>query len=204
VKCNIFFGHYRCQFFLLAEPEAELYPAIMKRLVRIVLYVLGSLFLVGAIPQFSFLLFVWHGLDEIHAHRAFFHLLGLFMPSAVCFILATLLREKKALSRVVSAEDRQRIVSLTPRAAALAASTIATRNYPSETALRIVLSDDSDAPYVVKHDVPSDMDRDWIAESCGIDVVFEKTLVGQIDGLTIDARDGNYVFEKHIADGGHH
>jgi Fe-S cluster assembly iron-binding protein IscA len=144
-----------------------------------------------------------HGqLDAVQAERAVMSLVGSLLPSVVFFFLGALLREERARVAVVDAKDRRDIVTLTRRAADLAAKTIADSKYPDETVLRVGLSSDPNAPYEAKYDLASEDDGDWKGESLGIVIVVEKAIAEQLDGLTIDAENGHFLFGRREIAGG--
>lgn len=130
--------------------------------------------------------------DHIHGERLTSYLVGLFLPSIVCFIISAKLRQ--SLPAAISTENQRNIVVLTPSAAALVRSVFTDRGYSSETGLRIVLRDDCTPAFDVRYDVLSDDGHDWIGESAGIAVLVEKAIADRLYGLTIDARDGQFVY----------
>jgi Fe-S cluster assembly iron-binding protein IscA len=91
-------------------------------------------------------------------------------------------------------ENRRNVVTLTPAAAELARKIVSERGFPPGTALRIVRHKDGDRRIDVQYDVPADDDRDWIGESLSIVVLIDKTIASELEGLTIDAANGQYVF----------
>jgi Fe-S cluster assembly iron-binding protein IscA len=91
--------------------------------------------------------------------------------------------------------NRRNVVALTPDAAELARQTIASQEYPPETALRVVLRNDGGTGIGVQYDLPSDDDRDWVGESSGVVVLVEKAIAGRLEGLMIDAQGGRYTFD---------
>jgi Fe-S cluster assembly iron-binding protein IscA len=162
------------------------------------LCVLGTWCFLSAFTRFVVVVWALSGAKEMLNAGRLGYFVGMLVPSAVCFALAGILGRSKVAATVVNSEERRKVVFISPTAADYAASTIAGRNYPSDTVLRIVESDDSDAPYEVKYDVGADADRDWIDESGGVVVVVDKTLAERVEGLTIDIRDGKYVFEHRL------
>lgn len=90
--------------------------------------------------------------------------------------------------------NRRNVVVLTPDAAELTHKTITDRGFSPETALRVVLGKGDNSQIGVEYDVPLDDERDWVGESSGVVVLVEKAIASQLEGLTIDARDGQYAF----------
>ncbi len=165
------------------------------RALIIALDVLGIVFLLGALTRVPLVISVIARSDTISARREVVRFVASLLPSIVCFVAGARLRRKNRLSQIKGSENRRHIVNVTPRAAELAARAIASCNYPNDTVLRVVVSDDPNTPYDLKYDLPPSTDCDWISESLGVTVVVEKAIAEQVQGLTIDARDGCYVFE---------
>ena len=99
-----------------------------------------------------------------------------------------------AASAEETASDKRNLVTLTPAAAELVRRNITDRQYPPETALRVVRRDDRQPGIDVQYDVVSDDGRDWVGESSGIVVLVSQAISDQVDGLTIDVENGAYAF----------
>jgi len=86
------------------------------------------------------------------------------------------------------------LVSLSAAAADLFRRNVAERGFPPETALRVVLADHVEHGFDVRYDVVSEDGHDWVGESSGVTVLVSKEMADKVEGLTIDAQDGAYVF----------
>lgn len=91
-------------------------------------------------------------------------------------------------------ENRRNVVTLTSAAAELARQIIADRRFSPETALRVVIRRSDDRRFDIEYDIPLDDDRDWVGECSGVTVLVEKAIASELEELTIDAADGQYVF----------
>jgi hypothetical protein len=128
---------------------------------------------------------------------------GIIVPLAVFTVILACVVEGIMLSRkesphpfMANIANQRKMVSLTPNAIELARSTIRDRAYPPETALRVLIRDNSNHPIKIEYDLPCNDDQDWFDASTGITVLVSKTIAGQLEGLKIDAEDGQYTFTR--------
>jgi hypothetical protein len=128
---------------------------------------------------------------------------GIIVHLAVVTVILACIVEGVMLSRkesphpfIANIANQRKIVSLTPNAIELARNTIRDRAYPPETALRVLIRDNSNHPIKIEYDLPCDDDRDWFDASAGIVVLVSKAIANQLEGLKIDAQDGQYTFTR--------
>ncbi len=118
-----------------------------------------------------------------------------------CFVESVLYHGNNRLSNPILAgtANERKIVTLTPNAVELARKIILDRGFSPESALRIVLRDDNSLQIDVQYDLPWDDDHDWVDGSSGVIVLVAKAIAHQLEGLMIDAQDGQYVFDRQSA-----
>ena len=88
------------------------------------------------------------------------------------------------------------IVTFTPSATALAENIIKQRGYARDAAVRVVLTADEIAGFDIQYDLVCVDERDWIGNSSGLPILVAKAINPQIEGLTVDASGGEYVFKR--------
>lgn len=96
---------------------------------------------------------------------------------------------------------KRNIVTVTPDAADLAKSIIKQRGYPKNAAIRVVLAADEIAGFDIRYDLVCVDERDWIGDSSGLPILVAKAIIPQIEGLTVDASGGEYVFKREKTEG---
>jgi hypothetical protein len=117
-----------------------------------------------------------------------------------CIVEMLLLGSKKSSNLLEAGTFNERkIVTLTPHAVELARKIIRDRGFPLESALRIVLQDSNSLQIDIQYDLPLNDDRDWIDRSSGIIILIAKAIAHELEGFTIDAKDGQYVFDRQSA-----
>jgi Fe-S cluster assembly iron-binding protein IscA len=118
----------------------------------------------------------------------------LYSPGLKAFFRFQENQRRQRSSTTLQTENVRNIVALTAEASELGRETLKKRNYPTESVLRVIEQPGSHGSFDVQYDLPANDNRDWVGESSGVVILVAKEISDLLEGVTIDAKKGQYVF----------